>query len=306
MANRTHVLAMVGSLLLTVLPAKGQYVLYVDCDALPGGDGVSWDTAFDDLQDCLDLAVYSFTIRVAEGTYRPDRGTGDRSMSFELRSTIALEGGYAGYGTPNPDERDTGLHETVLSGDLDEDDGPNFDNIDENSYCVVGAANTDASAVLDGFTVTGANDDTSENHAGLRISNASPTVRNCKFTTNWTNGHGAGLRVEDGSSPTILNSMFIQNSSTGIGAGLYSGNGCHPTVVSCIFIDNTASVGGGGLALSSSYYVPVVNCTFVGNSGDTGGGIYSNGGGAGVINCIFSGNTALQGGELILRGTVQT
>ena len=48
----------------------------VDVDAAAGGDGLTWATAFNDLQVALDTAAASECVNpvfwVAEGTYAPD------------------------------------------------------------------------------------------------------------------------------------------------------------------------------------------------------------------------------------------
>ena len=69
--------------------------LYVDDDAPPGGDGLSWDTAYADLQDALDHTLTNEAIaevRVAGGVYRPDRGTFDQSRSFHLVGGVTVRG----------------------------------------------------------------------------------------------------------------------------------------------------------------------------------------------------------------------
>ncbi len=54
-------------------PATAGTVLYVDDDADPGGDGSSWRMAYEFLQDALANAKGVSEIRVAQGTYKPDR-----------------------------------------------------------------------------------------------------------------------------------------------------------------------------------------------------------------------------------------
>lgn len=80
--------------------AQGQNVYYVDDDALPGGDGLSWGTAFNYLQDALATSLPGDTIKIAEGNYRPDLGNGqsfgDNESSFLVPGGVSLLGGYAG------------------------------------------------------------------------------------------------------------------------------------------------------------------------------------------------------------------
>ena len=126
-------------------------IRYVDDDAAAGGDGLAWTTAYRHLQDALgDVAATE--IRVATGVYTPDASEansvtpGDRDARFELRSGLAVFGGYAG--AAQPGARDPSLYPTTLSGDLGAPGVPN-----DNSYHVVAAIAADASATLDGFII---------------------------------------------------------------------------------------------------------------------------------------------------------
>jgi len=103
--------------------AFGQRVLYVNADAVGAANGSSWDDAFADLQDALTVAQAGGEIWVAAGVYNPDRGTGDRTISFELVCGTAIYGGFAGR-EECLDERDWVANQTILSGDLNGDDGP--------------------------------------------------------------------------------------------------------------------------------------------------------------------------------------
>ncbi len=147
-------------------------VVFVDQAANGSDDGRSWANAFLDLQDGLAAADArgGNEIWVAAGTYRPDRGTGDREATFQLVSHIAVYGGFDGTETAR-DQRSCEANVTILSGDLNDDDGPGFAQNDENSFHVVTSSGTAATAVLDGFTVAaGHADDVDEVHdcgAGL-------------------------------------------------------------------------------------------------------------------------------------------
>ena len=139
----------------------------VDNSATPGGDGFTWTSAFQDLQDALDITVAAppglvSEIRIAGGTYthiRADLDPNDaRTATFQLINSVALYGSYAGQGDPNnPDTRDIDLYETILSGDLMGNDVGDAQDPShgENCYHVVTANGTDRSAVLDGFVIRG-------------------------------------------------------------------------------------------------------------------------------------------------------
>ena len=152
----------------------------------PGGDGQSWNTPYKFLRDALADTEGVTEIRVGQGTYLPDRdeanpdGTGDREATFQLISGVSLVGGYLGTSAgPGeiPNARDIAQYETILSGDLLGDDGPDFENNDENSHHVLTA--TDAfNTLLDGFTVLGGNSDLGG--AGLRAEGSTLTVNQCR------------------------------------------------------------------------------------------------------------------------------
>lgn len=98
-------------------------IIYVDVDAPgPVHDGSTWDTAFVHLQDALAVAQPDDEIRVGQGTYLPDEGSGvvagDREATFELLDGVVIRGGFAGSGESVPDLRDVETYPTILSGDL--------------------------------------------------------------------------------------------------------------------------------------------------------------------------------------------
>ena len=279
-------------------------VLYVDDNAPPGGDGASWDTAYRFLQDALTAASGGgiTEIHVGQGTYLPERdeanptgscvpGPCDRTATFKLINGVAVRGGYAGFGAPDPDARDIALYETILSGDLIGNDGPNFANNDENSYHVTSGGGTDGTAVLNGFTLTAGNADgilQDGRGGGMYNSGGSPTVADCSFTGNsafW----GAGILNFFGSSPTVSNCTFSSNSGA-LGGGMANLGGSSSTITDCTFSGNTAGAGGGMYNEGSS--PTVTNCTFSGNTTDGGGGMHNLGSSPTVTNCTFSGNSA--------------
>ncbi len=280
-------------------------VLYVDDDGLPNGDGLSWNTAYRFLQDALAEAPAGWEIRVAQGSHRPDQDEagsvtpGDRAATFQLVDGVVMMGGFAGIGAPDPDDRDIVLYETILSGDLAGDDGPDFTGNDENSYHVTTGSGTDSTAVLDGFTITagnadgGAFDSPQRRGGGMYNVNGDPTVTGCRFLGNSATD-GGGMRNET-SDPTVFGCTFSGNSAFS-GGGMYSTTNSSPTVQYCLFADNTASFAGAGMR-SGTGETTLIGCAFSGNSADRGGGLYHGRGLITVTDCQFVGNvTATSGG----------
>ena len=120
-----QVILVVGLLftLLRPMPAVGGPIAYVDDSAAPDGDGISWVTAFDDLQDALDAVggiVVITEIWVATGSYRPSVPTlaeEPRSKALQLLNNVSIYGGFAG-NESEADQRDPSVNFTILSGDI--------------------------------------------------------------------------------------------------------------------------------------------------------------------------------------------
>ena len=286
---------------IALLGNAGAAVIYVDADATAGGDGSSWASAFNYLQDALDQTVASQgdEVWIAEGTYFPDDGAsvtvGDRTASFTLKDGVALYGGFVGTETSLV-ERDWDTYVTTLSGKI----------FTEQIYwslhvCTVVAG---GSVTFDGVAVTGGNANgsgTGENGAGAvysSLSNYQVAAANCTFSGNTATTYGG---VAYSGTWTVSNSSFSENTADGNGGVAHSGTW---TVSNSSFSGNTATYpfagqgGNGGVAYNGSW--TVVNSTFSGNSASTNGGVMS--GTWTVSNSSFSGNTA-DGGGVAHSGT---
>jgi hypothetical protein len=139
--------------------AHGQPVFFVDDDAPAGGDGRSWGAAYRDVQQALDEIRATrpglpVVVKIAGGVYRPDRGTRDRGASFTPTSGVVMIGGFAGVGASDPELNDPSRFETVLSGDLNGDDGEGFVGRDDNSSAVVRVEEA-SHATFRGLTIRG-------------------------------------------------------------------------------------------------------------------------------------------------------
>ncbi len=292
--------------------------LYVDNDASLGGDGLSWDTAYTYLQDALSVAAAPeseiIEIRVAQGVCHPDLDEagnvtlGDRQATFQLIDGVAVLGGYRGCpggdcGRNDPDDRDIVAFETVLSGDLTDNDGPDFANNSENSYHVTTGGGTDTTAILNGFTISAGNADGSgstDEGGGMYNYYSSPTVTDCAFSANSATLGGGMCNIS--SSPMVTHCMFSKNSTGSNGGGLYNDDSS-PMLTNCTFSGNSAGTNGGGMYNEYDCNPTLVNCTFSGNSATSiGGGMYIFRGEAEVANCTFSENSAsVRGGGMYNR-----
>jgi hypothetical protein len=243
--------------------------VYVDSNpAITTRNGQSWATAYAALQSVLTAAVSGTTIKVADGTHKPTSGT-DRNVSFILKNGVGLYGGYAGFGAIDPNMRDVEAYPTILSGDI----GVAGSNTD-NSYHVVVGSNTDATAVLDGFTITAGNASPSSGWdygGGMYVSSGSPTFNNCTVISNASNWGGGGM-YNYSSSPTLTNCAFSGNSAT-IGGGMYNDDSSSPTLTNCTFSGNTAAGlfnSGGGMKNDYASSPTLTNCILWGNTAAAG------------------------------------
>ncbi|MHC4107981.1 MAG: right-handed parallel beta-helix repeat-containing protein, partial [Planctomycetota bacterium] len=290
--------ALSAAVLGTASAAQGGSVLYVDDDAPFGGDGTSWATALRDLQAALDAASEPGSgiseIRVAQGVYFPSSCTDPadpRSATFSLLDGIALRGGYAGFGAPDPDTRDIVLFETILSGSTGAADSPTGCCVvhDQPGCDDVGCAlavceivpsccdpfgSWHADCVLAAAGFCGCEPQAIDSYHVVTAPGLGPTAILEGFVVTG----GNAVAVEDGVEPS--------------GAGLYIVGGS-PTVASCTFRGNEADGRGGGLiALAAS---PIVmDCTFTDNNASEGVGMATEGGSPLVIGCVFL-ETALHG-----------
>ncbi|MHC4063592.1 MAG: hypothetical protein ACYSUI_03695 [Planctomycetota bacterium] len=251
------------------VPDECEAILYVDASAVRTSDGLTWGSAFSDLQDALALAAASpgvvEEIWVAADTYTPAPPGGDRAVSFQLPDGVGVYGGFAGWEMQRH-QRDPATNVTVLSGDLDGDDGPDFANNAENSYHVVAATGPDVIALLDGFVITGG-------HA-----NAPPLHH-----------YGAGLRNFD-ADLTLVSCAFVANAAGMSAGGMFNNHVARLT--NCTFAGNVAGYSGGAMVNALGDLV-LANCLFTGNFAALhGGGMYNSSTALTLNNCTFSDNEA--------------
>jgi hypothetical protein len=307
-------------------------VVYVDADAAADGDGTSWEAAYRYLQDGLAAARglrSPVEIWVAEGTYRPDQSEHgaeipfDPEASFKIQSEMALFGGFSGTEVVRS-ERNGQEHRTILSGDLQQNDLPDFANRSDNSCHVVRIENTDASARLDSVVVKSGHARYCDNNdgGGVLLVNSSavlarcelsdndalqgggmlayrgyPTVVASRFLENRAYNGGGLVQADMNYWATVLRSEFVRNQGTNYGGGAHG----RLLVDGSLFLSNTA-LWGGGLYLDGR--VVLSSTRFFGNSAEFlgGGTMVGSAGAVEVNNCVFSGNSAGDGGAVFFYG----
>ena len=179
------ILALFAAMLSTSLPAQHRYV---DAGSLPGGDGDSWSTAFDNLQDALTVAGPGVEIWVAEGTYQG---------GFSVPAGVQLRGGFRS-GDTRESQRDPVAHPTILDG--------------EGTQRVLTLGDK---CLLDGFEVRNGRAGF-PGGGGALADGTSPTVRNCLFSGNKNSaGRGSTILVRNGGRPLVSNCVVVDNLGSG-------------------------------------------------------------------------------------------
>lgn len=265
-----------GLVVASFLTVKGD-IIYVDANAAAGGDGSSWATAFNYLQDALDESNVPGAedpenvdqIWIAKGTYFPDDGAtvteGDRAASFLIKDQVELYGGFSGAGTETElSQRDWKKHPTILSGEIS----------DEKQFWSVHVLTSFGQATLDGLTITKGNANGQE----------------------WSDDARGGAVYGNWDTWIIAkNCEFIGNSARSDGGVCYSGNW---DVYGCRFIGNTSSYHGG---VSHAGNWNVRNCVFSGNRSRYGG--VSQGSDWNVNNSVFVNNSSIEVGAVAYGAT---
>ena len=320
---------------------------YVDYTKTAGHNtGKSWTDAYTSLQTALFAAVSGDTIWVAKGTYKPSYDYGlniispytARGYHFRMKDGVGIYGGFAGTESNINQRANFGYgeaNETVLSGDLNGNDvfvvssgGFQGTSGEENCFHVfyhpknMVLSNT---AILDGFTVKGANSNDTYVHdygGGMFNDSVSPTINNVTFTSCYAvyggglynksanpilnnvtflsnrSNNGGGI-YNTGSSPILTNVKFISNSR----CGFFNINGSATILNNCVFNSNSTEFLGGAINCYQSSLV-INNATFSQNSANNGGAVtfaYSTGS---LNNCIIWGNSAYnQGSQLYLTSS---
>lgn len=164
--------------MLIAFPAHA-LVLHVDPGAPGGGNGLTWATAYQDINTAIAAASASDDIWIKGGTY---------SGQVLMADFVDLFGGFAGNET-NISERVLGATPTILDA----------------QSLTSGLATVDGeSGTIDGFTITG-------NQSGVHVSGGTLTIRHCIIRDN--PAFGVNASDEDA---VIIDSCLIYGNGTGV------------------------------------------------------------------------------------------
>ncbi|WP_236978598.1 right-handed parallel beta-helix repeat-containing protein, partial [Membranihabitans maritimus] len=349
----------------TVITPDANNILYVDKNVDKSdpnyidGAGNSWKNAVTELAIALQWAREqydadnnwldndSLQIYVAQGNYNPlynaEDGNydqnGNRDNAFVMVKNVQLYGGFdPGNGiTDLTDNRIlptlNGTQGTILNGDLNGDDGPDFMNYNDNAYHVMLAPTSADGFVVNGVTIRGGNGDGGSadmnvsgstfirQRGGGLYNQATGTVVHTKISHNQVKNTG-GDDVYGGGILSTGNTVYShlilnENHSDDFGGGMFTNGGnilltnslivgntategggtlninSFPTLRNVVIFENTASGNGGGIYNSYFSSSTLTNVTFSGNTAHRGGGIYNDIAETEIYNSIFWGNVAI-------------
>jgi hypothetical protein len=283
----------------------------------PVQDGLSWATAFSNLQSALDLCLNPNTeIWVARGTYKPTKDvfgnsspTDARTKTFYLKNGVKIYGGFVGTeGSLSERSSAIGGAGTILSGDLNSDDVVSgtgntltLTNYADNAYHVVLAVAHNKANLLDGITIKSGNAVGTgqtvlelktvyhNSGGGLYQAEASFPLNNVLFQYNLAN-FGGGLYCLT-SSPNITNAVFDKNSAVSHGAAVVAITNSAPVFDNCVFSGGRAFGVGGAMYAFVASSPSFRHCTISGNAAVAfGGAVYSDGSTTTLLNSIIWGN----------------
>ena len=274
---------------LFALPTMAQNVYHVNINnGDDSNDGLKWSTAFKNVQPAINAANEGDTVKVARGTYHPTekiaethggeanptKPTDDLNRSFLLKKNIKLYGGFPANATDatTMNSRDWTTHQTILSGDFNNDDGNNFQNTSDNAYHVVVMLNASSDMLIDGFHITGG--------GGERV-NTTSSVYVDNILVEQTKGGGIYARTASStiidSSPVLSNLVIRNNKVTHDGGGFYNysnGGNASPTLINVTMTNNIAGERGGAVYNDGkrASKPKLSNVSITGNQADIEGG----------------------------------
>ena len=256
--------------------AKALYV-----DAANGNDnnnGSNWANAYKTLSYALNVAGTNNvrdSILIAKGTYYPAgtaaATTANSDIAFAVISNgISLYGGY----NATTGVRNAALNKTYLDG-----------NGSSTHILVISGIGAGDSVVFDGITIRNAlcngnttrvyngNNFNDNEGGGVAVVNCNGLgnmlmFRNCTFTNNTGNNHGAAF-YNNASSPSFVNCLLANNTAATAGGAMFNYGGSSPVLTNCTIAYNVSASGGAIFSLFNC--TPVLNNSIVWLNGTSAG-----------------------------------
>ena len=268
----------------TEIRTKG--TVFVNPLATGANNGTSWADAYVDLQNALSLQEAGQEFWVIAGTYIPD--VSNRYIRFYISAdNVKIYGGFNGTET-QLSQRDFVTNETVLSGDIDNNDTSvsftSTSRSDNSNNIIAIAANNillDGLTISDGHASAGVLDGAGLRKTGNDGFKTGLKIQNCIFKNNVAFNGGAAIRAEfklanATDSFEIINCKFDNNLSR-YGASMYVNtagllNTLNFNVYNNIFSNNLCTDNGSttGHIGSAGWVRPsgnnILNATFINNT----------------------------------------
>lgn len=293
--------------------------VYVNQNATGLNNGSSWQDAYVDLQNALQLAdgVNPMEVWVASGTYYPSPFSTE--IPFTIKDNVSLIGGFNGTEVQLSDRStdSVDLHvvnRTTLDGDIYQDPSSSNSQVlvffDSDNF-----ANQEEDFTLDGFTLTNGGDQFFSGLGGaINLSAFDPlrsvtdTIRNCKFINN-EGIEGGAVYVENG-QVYLANCTFENNITLAAGGAFYGADtkvsffNCHFRKNKSMFQSSTQTSGEGGAVFGGASQFSFFRSTFSRNEAlENGGAISYQEGDLNLYNCTFQDNKSDLGGGIYASGS---
>src|SRR5690606_13266497 len=228
-------------------------IIYVKTAASGNGDGSNWNDATSNLQGAINATDVT-KVFVAIGNYDVPSPN-----SFVMKNGVEIYGGF------DPLNNITDLTHNRILPNHGVSEGSVLNGKNERPVIWNYQNGVTATAVLDGFTITGGYRNT--NGGGIMNFYASPTLTNLVIKGNNADNGAAGI-YNDNASPKISNVIIKENSAGNIGGGITNVNASSPELTNVLITGNTATNYAGGLFNISTGIATLTNVTIVGNSPD--------------------------------------
>ncbi|MBU1700238.1 MAG: right-handed parallel beta-helix repeat-containing protein [Candidatus Eisenbacteria bacterium] len=228
------------------------------------------------IQAGLDAAATGDSVLVAAGTYT---GEGNYNLDFAGKNIVLLSEDGADSTTIDCEGGDYGIHFQDDEGRDCVVDGFTIRGADITAIMFkYGASSTIINCVLTG------------NIVGFGcIGESSCIIEDCLITWNGMSD-GAGLYVSHSATPVVKDCVFSGNWSPDVGGAIYIGRDSSLRLEGCLINGCVADDMGGGIFCGVDASVFISNCTISGNGALNGGGIITGGGFVQVENSAVWGN----------------